>query len=110
MGVKQKRQLATNAVPTVFSFTVPQKRRRTTERRLERAEANERVKRIMIDEVDREELQESLLPLDEMTNGKNNKKDSYVQTENNQPKLKSVKCPMFGTHFFWKMYKKKNQH
>ena len=73
MGVKQKRQLTTNAVPTVFSFTVPKKRRRTTERRLERAEANETLKRIMIDEVDKE-LQESLLPLDEMTSGKEQQK------------------------------------
>ena len=109
MGVKQKRQLTTNAVPTVFSFTVPQKRRRTTERRLERAERNETVKRIMIDEDDREELQESLLPLDEMTNGTNNKKDSYVQTENNQPKLKSVKVQYSEPISFEKCTKKK-QH
>ena len=106
MGVKQKRQLATNAVPTVFSFTVPQKRRRTTEQRLERAERNETVKRIMIDEDDREELQESLLPLDVMTNGKNNKKDSYVQTENNQPKLKSVKVQCSEPISFEKCTKK----
>ena len=109
MGVKKKRQLTTNAVPTVFSFAVPQKRRRTTERRLERAEASETLKRIMIDEVDKEELQASLLPLDEMTNGKNNKKDSYVQTENNQPKLKSVKFQCSEPISFGKCTKK-NQH
>ena len=63
----------------------------------------------MIDEVDREELQESFLPLDEMTSGKNNKKDSSVQTENKQPKLKSVKVQCSEPISFEKCTKKK-QH
>ena len=88
MGNKQKRKLTTHAVPTIFSFSVPQKRRRTTERRLERTETSETIKRLMIDE-DREELPEP--PLKTMTNEKNNKKDSSVQTENKQPNSKSVK-------------------